>query len=107
MHEVGGPSLLSGIEQSNNLSAARIECREIGPFEFVAAVARKGEIAQRIVAAMLPSNYVLNLMFEKWSVNLAKMTVLAPLAGAFANGLAQRGCHFVRLTALSVLRALA
>jgi hypothetical protein len=101
------PSLFPGIEQSNHLTGARIDSREIRPFKFVTPVTRERQIRRSVIPTMLPRDYVLDLVPQKRDIVLQNATVFTPLACAFPHGLAHRVRHLERPANLIVRRALA
>lgn len=64
------PALGTRIEQTHQLSCARVKRRNIGTLELVAPVTGQGEIRQLITTAMLPGNNVFDLVFQEWNIAL-------------------------------------
>jgi hypothetical protein len=69
-----------------------VDSAQVGAFMQVAAMAREREVFNVIKAAMLPGNYVLNVM-RQFAVPLMKSTVLATLSGPVTDETPPSGVH--------------
>ena len=91
--EVSAPSISTGMEQWHHSAALGIDAGEVWPFVRVAAVTSEREIAGIVGAAVLFRHDMFDMKGNERGRLLRDVAILAGVAGAPPNNLAQGSIH--------------
>ena len=94
------------MKKRSNLTAVRIDAREVRPLVCIAEMARKREILHIIPAAMLTRNNMLNMKSQSCATPFLHPAVLAGVVCPLAHKLARRGIHSGRSVDLKIVLGL-
>jgi hypothetical protein len=87
-----GPAVAPGIEETRNLTTDWIQASEIRALVQIAAVAGKGKVAHVVTPAVLPGDYMFDVV-DKFAMLLAKQAILATVVRSPPDEILPAGVH--------------
>jgi hypothetical protein len=87
------PSILARVKQADKRAAFRVKPAQVRPLVHIAVVTGKSEVSTVVVAAMLSSDDMLDVICEERLRVLRQVTVFAAMTSPLADKLPERLVH--------------